>query len=423
MISSVSSRLNSDCVCITLDRDALRYALEQQSGDPSFLGSLLEMRPHLFSNVAVFVEDDLLIEMQRVVEGIETVSGHPAYRSTVLGWAPPIAVSDFGPRGVFMGYDFHLADDGPALIEINTNAGGAMLNAVLASAQRACCGSGVPVLSPGKDFGAVISAMLTEEWLLQRGRGRPTSIAIVDDQPQGQYLYPEFVLFQRMLERQGILTCIADAQDLIYRDGTVRHNGTALDLVYNRLTDFSLALPEHEALRQAYLDGAVVLTPNPRNHALFADKRNLTLLSNRAQLESWGVDEGVVETLAGAVPATERVTSDNADQLWANRRRLFFKPSSGYGSRAAYRGDKLTKAVWADILRGDYVAQALVPPSERVLLVDGVPQKRKVDLRLYTYNGRVLLVAARLYQGQTTNMRTAGGGFAPVLRVKGGVPI
>jgi hypothetical protein len=39
---------------------------------------------------------------------------------------------------------------------------------------------------------------------------------------------------------------------------------------------------------------------------------------------------------------------------------------------------------------------------------------RKVDVRLYTYDGRPLLAAARLYQGQTTNFRTEGGGFAPV---------
>jgi len=35
-------------------------------------------------------------------------------------------------------------------------------------------------------------------------------------------------------------------------------------------------------------------------------------------------------------------------------------------------------------------------------------------VRLYTYDGRLLLMAARLYQGQTTNFRTAGGGFAPI---------
>jgi hypothetical protein len=38
-----------------------------------------------------------------------------------------------------MGYDFHVGAQGPRLIEINTNAGGAFLNALLARAQRACC--------------------------------------------------------------------------------------------------------------------------------------------------------------------------------------------------------------------------------------------------------------------------------------------
>jgi hypothetical protein len=38
----------------------------------------------------------------------------------------------------------------------------------------------------------------------------------------------------------------------------------------------------------------------------------------------------------------------------------------------------------------------------------------KFDRRAYTYDGAVQWVAARLYQGQTTNFRTPGGGFAPV---------
>ena len=47
--------------------------------------------------------------------------------------------------------------------------------------------------------------------------------------------------------------------------------------------------------------------------------------------------------------------------------------------------------------------------------VDDTPEARKMDVRLYTYEGQILLVAARLYQGQTTNFQTAGGGFSPVL--------
>ena len=49
-----------------------------------------------------------------------------------------------------------------------------------------------------------------------------------------------------------------------------------------------------------------------------------------------------------------------------------------------------------------------------MIKIDDAAQTRKLDVRLYTYDGRVLLTAARLYQGQTTNFKTPGGGFAPV---------
>jgi hypothetical protein len=54
--------------------------------------------------------------------------------------------------------------------------------------------------------------------------------------------------------------------------------------------------------------------------------------------------------------------------------------------------------------------------------VDGVPTRLKLDLRAYTYRGQVQLLAARTYTGQTTNMRTAGGGFSPVLVLPDAVP-
>lgn len=87
----------------------------------------------------------------------------------------------------------------------------------------------------------------------------------------------------------------------------------------------------------------------------------------------------------------------------------------GYGSKAVYRGDKLTRSAWAGILAGEYVAQQFVPPSERTVAADGALHARKTDVRLYTYVCLVLIAAARLYQGQATNFRTIGGGFAPVV--------
>jgi hypothetical protein len=70
--------------------------------------------------------------------------------------------------------------------------------------------------------------------------------------------------------------------------------------------------------------------------------------------------------------------------------------------------------VWEEVLAGDYVAQALMAPCKRVLDAAAPSEALKFDLRAYVYDGQVLWVAARLYQGQTTNFRTPGGGFAPV---------
>jgi hypothetical protein len=192
------------------------------------------------------------------------------------------------------------------------------------------------------------------------------------------------------------------------------HGETAIDLVYNRLTDFSLATPASATLRAAYLENAMVLTPHPQAHALYADKRNLALLSDAKRLETMGVPQSTQDVLLAGIPHTEIVKLENAERLWRERRRLFFKPFAGFGGRAAYRGDKLTQRVWQEILAGDYIAQALVTPGERVISDQEPAQVLKFDLRDYTYDSQVQWVAARLYQGQTTNFRTPGGGFAPV---------
>jgi len=322
-----------------------------------------------------------------------------------------------GPVGVFMGYDFHLGIDGPKLIEINTNAGGALINAYLLQAQRACCAEMALSGMPG-DLNALCTGFVSSfkrEWELQ-GRSMPLqSIAIVDRSPRDQYLYPEFVLFRRLFETHGLVAVIAPSEELSHRDGALWHGDHRIDLVYNRLTDFGLAEPESQALRSAYLVGDVVLTPHPRAHALLANKKNLALLSDALTLRNWGVHGEHVFTLINGIPRTVVVTRTASDDLWARRSKLFFKPGTGFGSKAAYRGDKITRRVWTDILDADYVAQEIVPPSARTIAINGEIHSLKADLRNYSYDGKVQLIAARIYQGQTTNFRTPGGGFAPVV--------
>lgn len=413
---AIPERLNRECFCITLNRDELYRSIGDATADPEFCATFVPSRPHLFSNTVVFLSEGDISRMLSTVRAVEAASRLASYRERVLSWAPEIARHDPGPRGVLMGFDFHLAPAGPRLIEINTNAGGAFLNALLTKAQRACCPEvGVALGKFGADaFDSAVWSMFENEWTLQ-GRIAPlTRIAIVDDRPQEQYLYPEFVLVQRLFLKHDIDAVIADAASLRYERGDLLIGEQPIGLLYNRLVDFPLQAAEHEAIRAAYLDGAVVVTPNPHVHALYADKRNMTLLSDAALLRAWGLPEESIAALAN-VPRTVQVTPENAQNLWETRKKLFFKPAGGYGSKAVYRGDKLTKGVWTDIIRSPYIAQDFAPPSERMIRIDGVEQACKTDVRLYVYDGRLLLAAARLYQGQVTNFRTPGGGFAPVL--------
>jgi len=415
---SVAEALNKECFCITLDRPALHDALLRDSGN-TITQELIDARPNLFSNAPMFLSAELLAQMHSTVRAIESVARLPMYREYIAAQSPAIAQHESGPLGVFMGYDFHLSANGPRLIEINTNAGGAFLNAALANAQRACCIEMETCMDLNDDndkFDWAFWNMFLNEWHLQGRAGSPTRVAIVDEQPEEQYLYPEFQLARDFFERHAVEAVIVDAAALEYDGTRLLASGKPVDMVYNRLVDFVLDNPAHAALRQAYLDDAVVLTPHPGVHALFADKRNLIVLSDRDLLASWGVDERSLLAL-GNVLRTEVVTPEKAEQLWARRKQLFFKPAAGYGGKAVYRGDKLTRGTWEEIVKGGYVAQEFAPPSERMIEIDGNKEARKADIRLYTYDGNILLTAARLYQGQTTNFRTPGGGFAPIFSV------
>lgn len=416
---SAIEALNRRCFCFTLDRDALARELDSVLGHPGLSGMVRERCPYAFAAQPVFVAAPHLRRMAQVVQAVETVVALPAFRAQALAGAPSIASLGPapGPLGAFFGYDFHLDRDHLGLIEINTNAGGAMLNIVLARAQRACCAfmeTMVPTLATVAGFELRIVDMFRHEWRLAGRAGPLTNIAIVDESPEGQYLYPEFLLFQQLFERHGIRAVIAGPEALDWRDGRLWHGDLAVDLVYNRLTDFYLEQATSAALRAAHVQQGAVLTPNPQAHALYADKRHLALFSDAARLQALGVPAATREVLLAHVPHTEVVDAAGADRLWDARRGLFFKPATGFGSRAAYRGDKLTRRVWQDILAGDYVAQAIVAPGERLLDDDVEAKALKFDLRAYAYDGEVQWVAARLYQGQTTNFRTPGGGFAPV---------
>jgi hypothetical protein len=409
--------LNRSCYCTSADIPALQRWLWQDLESSGLASTSLERYAHLFSAAPVFVAREHAAQIRGIIEAIEATIALPAYRQLVLGRAPSVAKLAPAALGALLSYDFHLSDDGPKLIEVNTNAGGAMLNAVLRRAQRACCVEVEQFFRERGDersVGDALFALFIHEWQLARGDAPLRSIAIVDDAPEEQYLYPEFLLFQRLFETHGIGTVIAAPHELRYEDGGLWCADRRIDMVYNRLTDFYFEDSAHTALLEAYDAGAAVITPHPHAHALYANKHNLELLTDESSLRSMGAPQEIARRLLEGIPRTLPLAAHGEAQWWSDRAGWFFKPASGFGSRGSYRGDKLTRKTFAAIMQGDYVAQVVVPPSERWFRNEAGQRPLKLDLRNYVYAGETLLIAARLYQGQTTNFRTPDGGFAPV---------
>jgi len=418
---SLFDLLNRDCRCINTDPMVLERETHRALGEssirfPAWAGT------NMFAALPVFVSPEQVRNMREVVSTATALAQSPSYRAMALGRAPAIARHPVVHQSVFFGYDFHLGVDGPALIEINTNAGGAILNSLLARAQKPCCKEVSQFVTSAhavETLEARFLQMFRNEWTLARGDQPLGTIAIVDDDPESQFLYPEFVLFRELFHQAGLEAFICAPEQLRVDSSGLYFGTRRVDLVYNRLVDFYLEEPGHGALRDAYLADTVVITPHPQAHALQADKRNLINLRDAELHLTAGLTSSQSERLAAHIPETRLVSAEDAEQLWTDRKQWFFKPVRGYGSKAAYRGDKLTHAKFEQILGHDYVAQRIVAPSQRHVDVQGVAVPLKLDIRCFAYAGEVQLMAARLYNGQTTNFRTPGGGFAAVFTTIG----
>ena len=382
----------TECRAVPVDSDALWQSLADAVADDAILEEL-RGRPGLMAPAAVVISELVATEVAALVAALDQTFAVAGVRKAALELAEGGHLPDHGLSGGLLGIDLHLTADGPKVIEINTNPGGLLVVALQAAALKACR----PELPPF-DLGAVERAVLAV-FRREAGNAPLRSVAIVDDDTAGQYLLPEFRLYRRLFEAAGVEASIVDGPD--FRPGMAQ-------LVYNRLVDFGLEAPEHAPLAAAWRAGETVVTPDPHAHALYSDKRVLALLCDGPALRRMGVAAAAARRVAAAVPKTVIIDESMGDVLWQTRRTRFFKPAKGHAGKAAYRGEKLSRGVWPGLLAGHYVAQDYVP-VQRV----GTPPL-KMDLRAFAHAGRVILLAARLYEGQTTNFRTPGGGFAPV---------
>jgi len=368
---------------------------------------MTDLREHL-SPAVVKLPRPALRRMVALARLLDRLSRNPAYCERVAADLPEVARFDPGHAAVMMCYDFHLAPDGPWLIEVNTNAGGGLPASMAGAPDRQTLAG---LLRP-QLHSRLLDSFATEMQLFSAGaKSRPERLVIVDEDPAGQFLYPEMQAFAELFESWGVPTAIVAPHQLEASAAGVFLAGQRIDLVYNRHCDFYLESEAMAGLRAAYLAGAVCLSPNPRAYGLLADKRRMCLWTDELQVAGLGLTAAEQQLLKETVPASFLLADLDAEQVWQERKRWVFKPVDRFGSRGVLLGEKASRVRFEQQPPATTLVQQRVEPS--LTEVPGF-ETMKTDFRLYAYRGRMLGVTARLYRGQVTNLRTPGGGFAAV---------
>ena len=380
------------------------------------------LSPNLFCANVLELPLSIKNEAEKIVSAFFALRQIPSRLQALAQLSPQII--DPGNTSALMCYDFHIDRAGHLrLIEINTNAS----LSLIADAQYALAG-----LKNGfcADFRAEIVQTFLKEYQASGVKGELKRIAIVDEKPKDQRLFAEFVLFCELFRKHGLDVEICDPSELtLAADKSLRLGDLKIDLVYNRSTDFYFESASSDVLRKAMLEKIACISPHPHEYRLLADKERLLELARADAIDAF--DE-LTKEQKDALKRTLIPTKDvrefaNADTLWADRKRWFFKPMRSFGGKATYRGASITRAAFAEVLeRTAYLAQEFVPAPEIIFPTNSSSdtasrsasdvasslKKFKYDLRFFAYRDRIQLGAARIYQGQLTNSQTPGGGIA-----------
>ncbi|MBY0553130.1 hypothetical protein K2P97_01290 [bacterium] len=289
---------------------------------------------------------------------------------------------------VCMSYDFHINPQGqPELIEINTNA--------------AFLGMGVELYeflklkNPISDFSTQDLVQMFVDEIKLSGQSH-NSVAIVDEAPTQQRLYVEFLVFKQMLLNNNFEAEIFDISQI--------DEFKKFSLIYNRYTDFYLEENKSRAIRDLYNNNQLQLSPQPYDYYLLADKERLL---------DWNAQSECAKPTS--LLKIHDLGKSDRNQIWADRKNLFFKPKTSYGGKQAYKGSSISRKVFDEVSNENFIAQQLSVPDEVSVELNSETLQFKYDLRCYAYQNKPQLIVARLYQGQTTNLKTTGGGFACVV--------
>ena len=232
----------------------------------------MAQRNYFFSHSPSSLSESSFKKIISFVQSLKNVLSSTSFQKEVFANSslPLPGVTPTG--GLFLGLDFHDTAQGPKLIEINTNAGGLLLNALLLDVQNPCQGlssfsNGLGNFSQTKEK---IWDFFLWEWSLSFPHRTLKTLAVLDEKLESQFLFPEFLLYQSIFQERGLKCHILSPNQLEFHDNQLFFEGNRIDFIYNRHTDFYMETLDLKPVKLAWENGHVCLSPNPQDYHLIS---------------------------------------------------------------------------------------------------------------------------------------------------------
>ena len=338
----------------------------------------------------VTIKRDEFEEMLQFSRLMYRLKQNSHYITSLKNQLPVTANAMHDEASMLMGYDFHLTDKGPRLIEINNNAGGLYIGDNRWMKQ--------PVI-------AELSGTL-EERVLKMFPDAWQYIAIMDEDVANQYMYPEMQYYANLLRQDGRTVFLVSPEDIQLKDSGLYVEGQRLDAVYNRHTDCYIDTPELAHIRTALMADQVSLNPHPRSYALLGDKSRMVDWWHQGLLDDCLAKDDVA-LIRHIVPEIHLLSDCDREQLWKERKAWVFKPAARHGGKGVVLGKAMSRKRFESLDNESTVVQRYIPPSQ----IEHDDVSYKFDVRLYMHGETLIAVAGRLWRGQLTNFREDGSGW------------
>jgi len=363
----------------------------------------------------------LLAAIESFIGVFDRVTTRPAWQEAMTANGPAIARQRRSEVCFFSAWDFHLPPERPdsfQLIECNDNGSGMMFAAILNRLHYELSGIGERCALEAPPsvaaFGQRVLGMIrTEAQAFSEGPS-PDLVLILDDAEslrEGKFRH-EHLLLRDLCRRAGWRAETGTPTETAWEGGQLLCRGDRVAFVINRSTDFFWEGEAFSALRSAYAEGGLPVTPNPFTYATRSDKRLLEPLSRPVCDIELGIRPDERALLSIHVPETRLLTPENVDELGREKEQWFFKPCHGFASHGILTAAQVGRTRLRRLLNkaDPYVAQRRAPKS-RVDASEGV--SLWTDLRVWAYRGERVLLSGRASRHPDSIDLSSPGGWIP----------